>query len=307
HAAGVLDDGVLRKLTWDRFRTVLAPKALGAWNLHILTRDLPLHLFVLYSSGASMVGSPGQANHAAANAFLDALAHYRAALGLPALSINWGPWARLGAAARRRVAKRMRTRGVDEIPPRQGIDALEQLILHPAPRVGVLPIQWPRFLEQTAPTPFFEDFQQPDVTPEARPPEFLPRFTAAPPGERLSLLRDHIRHQAADVLGVDDPTSLDAGRGFLELGMDSLTSVELRNRLQVSLSRPLPATLVFDHPTMDKLARRLHEELTVTSPPPGVSPPPPVETSPPPLTDLDHLSEEELGALLDQATAQAFE
>src|SRR5690606_30530681 len=100
HSAGVLDDGALLQQSWSRFRTVMAPKVVGSWHLHQLTRHLPLDFFVLFSSGAAVLGSPGQSNHAAANAFMDALAHCRRAQGLPAVSINWGPWAEVGAAAR---------------------------------------------------------------------------------------------------------------------------------------------------------------------------------------------------------------
>ena len=124
HAAGILDDGFLQNQTWSRFNKVVSPKVLGAWNLHQLTVDLPLDFFVLFSSVASLVGSPGQSNYAAANAGLDAIARYRQAQGLPALSINWGPWANTGMA----VDKNVDRQGINLIEPKLGLDILEKLL-----------------------------------------------------------------------------------------------------------------------------------------------------------------------------------
>src|SRR5262249_31316913 len=125
HAAGVLDDGLVRQLSWERFARVVQPKVVGAWNLHCLTAELELDFFVLYSSFASVLGTPGQANHAAANAFLDALAWYRRALGLPALSLDWGAWSDIGSAAERQVGERLKTKGSGALTPEQGLRLLE--------------------------------------------------------------------------------------------------------------------------------------------------------------------------------------
>ena len=127
HAAGFLDDGVLQQQTWERFYGVLRPKVLGAWNLHTLTLGLPLDFFVLYSSTAALLGSPGKGNHVAANGFLDSLAHYRRAPGFPALSINWGAWAQIGAAAAIHADERVARRGLGVIVPSQGLAILQQL------------------------------------------------------------------------------------------------------------------------------------------------------------------------------------
>ena len=128
HAAGTFDDRLLREHDWERFEPVLAPKVQGGWNLHRLTRDLPLDFFVLFSSTASLLGPPGQGNYAAANAFLDALAHYRHGLGLPALSINWSAWSEVGAAAGREVGEQVAHWGAERIQPHQGLTVLEQLL-----------------------------------------------------------------------------------------------------------------------------------------------------------------------------------
>ena len=126
HSAGTLDDGVLAQQTWERFEKVMAPKVDGAWHLHTLSQDQPLDFFVLFSSAVSMLGSAGQANHVAACAFEDALAHYRHDLGLPALSINWGPWSDIGAATQTGISHRLRMKGFQPIEPRQGLRVLEQ-------------------------------------------------------------------------------------------------------------------------------------------------------------------------------------
>ena len=166
HCAGVLDDGVLLQQTPDRFRRVLAPKVLGAWNLHTLTRDRPLDVFALFSSAASLLGSPGQANYSAANAFLDALASYRRSRGLPAVSINWGPWAEVGQAARRGLRERFQAIGLETIAVRQGLQILELLIGSGPAQVAVLPIHWQAFSRQlqAATSPFLSELLSPAET-----------------------------------------------------------------------------------------------------------------------------------------------
>ena len=149
HCAMVLDDGILMNQTAERFRGVLAPKVAGAWNLHELTRDIPLDFFLLFSSAAALLGSPGQSSYSAANAFLDSLAEYRRSLGLPGLSINWGPWSGMGTVARshqdggtRDLVGRIRDRGIQLISPRQGLQVLEQLLADSPGQVAVLPGNW---------------------------------------------------------------------------------------------------------------------------------------------------------------------
>src|SRR5207244_896738 len=125
-----------------------APKVEGAWNLHLLTKDSPLDFFVLFSSVASVFGSPAQANHAAANAFLDALARQRRVTDLPALSINWGAWSEIGSAVKRQVAARLSLRGVQVIPPRQGMEVFGKVLGWQRPEVVVIPVDWRKFQAQ---------------------------------------------------------------------------------------------------------------------------------------------------------------
>lgn len=146
HCAGVLDDGALTQQTWERFQQVMGPKVDGAWLLHRLTTGRPVEHFVLFSSVAAVLGSPGQANHSAANAYLDALAWQRRAAGLPALSINWGAWSRIGAAADEAIAERTRKQGLDAITPERGLQALEALLRAGPAQAAVASVRWPAFL-----------------------------------------------------------------------------------------------------------------------------------------------------------------
>ncbi|AEI67810.1 hybrid non-ribosomal peptide synthetase/type I polyketide synthase [Corallococcus macrosporus] len=256
HSAGVLDDGVLRQQRWERFETVLRPKMRGAWNLHRLTAGLPLEHFVLFSSVASLVGSAGQANHCAANAFEDALAHHRRALGLPALSINWGIWAG-DAGAQVSVSEAARTPGLGVIPKAQGLRALERLLTSRIPQVGVAAIDWSVFGGGRA-TPY--DAELRERAGGARAVErasFLDTLTAAPIEARRRLVMDFVREQVAWMRGAGSGESIDPARGFHELGIDSLAALQLKNRLQSGLGLSLPATLVFNYPTAEKLAAHL--------------------------------------------------
>ena len=270
HAAGVLDDGIIAEQTWERFERVLLPKVAGAWHLHELTQDLPLDFFVLYSSAAALLGSPGQANYAAANAFLDALAHHRRAAGLPALSINWGPWDAGGMAARAddRHRQRWEEQGIGAIAPERGEDWLGLILSQGVTQAGVLPIHWPRFLRSfgQAGTPRWlsEMASAAGLSPQsptAATPEFLRRYHATPERERRDLLVQFLREKTAEVLRLPPAKMPGARTRFFEIGMDSLMAIELRSRLQVSLGRALPATLIFDHPTAETLADHLRAEV----------------------------------------------
>jgi hypothetical protein len=150
HAAGVLDDGMLDRQTPERFARVFAPKVTGAWNLHEATLGRSLEHFVMFSSIAGVLGGPGQGSYAAANSFLDGLAHYRRSLGLPALSIDWGPWADGGMASEQDDAhrRRLRTNGIGTIEPRQGLKALGELLQDRAAQAVVLPVDWEAMLRQ---------------------------------------------------------------------------------------------------------------------------------------------------------------
>ncbi|MBE8987608.1 type I polyketide synthase [Nostoc sp. LEGE 12450] len=268
HAAGVLDDGMLRQQDWERFTKVMAPKIQGAWNLHILTQNLPLDFFVMFSSVASLLGSPGQGNYAAANAFLDALAHYRYAQGLPALAINWSTWAEVGMAANlgSQEQQRLAAMGMDTIAPQQGLQVLGQLLQQSSAQVGVVPVEWSQFMQQfsadTVPALLTELGSQPKTEPPSlQQLEFVQRLEKVSVRDRHEMLLAHVQDQVAKVLGRGSSHSLEPHQGFFDIGMDSLTSVELRNRLQTSLGRSLSSTLIFDYPTLDTLAKYLANEM----------------------------------------------
>lgn len=313
HAAGILQDGLLSGQTWEQFRTVLAPKQEGAWHLHQLTETQPLDFFVCFSSVSALLGSPGQGNYAAANAFLDALAHHRRALGLPALSINWGPWGEVGMAATLgdREQSRMAAQGVQPIPPDQGIQILADL-LNPrtSPQVGVLPVDWSRFRSQLPPTPFpfLETVTATVAAAAAAPPsELRQRLLAASASDRPALLLAHVRTQVARVLNLPSPDEIDPHQGFLDLGMDSLMAVELGNFLQSSLGCAVPPSLMFDYPNVAALVGYLAEAIA-PSPAPAeataevaaaaVATAAPVSEPAIAASDLEDLSDSEAEALL---------
>lgn len=271
HAAGVVADGVLLEQEWSKFAQVMAPKVAGAWHLHEVSQKLPLDFFVLFSSAASVLGSAGQANYAAANAFMDSLAHYRQARGLPASSINWGPWAELGMTAALDSSQRRRfhNQGFQAIEPDQGMQVLAR-ILHDAPaQVSVLPVDWPTFASSFAgelPPLFSEVTRRMAVETKleqqsSAAPDILQRLNEAPPGKQQHLLLAHIREQAGKVLGLETGRPVDPGQPLRELGLDSLMAVELRNLLSHSVQASLPATLLFDYPTISALADYLAKEV----------------------------------------------
>jgi acyl transferase domain-containing protein/ubiquinone/menaquinone biosynthesis C-methylase UbiE/acyl carrier protein len=308
HGAGVLDDGVLLQQTWPRFATVFGPKVDGAWLLHERTRLLPLDFFVLLSSIASLLGSAGQANHAGANAFLDALAHHRAAQGLPALSVNWGPWGEIGAAADRDVIARVEARGISPIPPGAALEALERLMVQAAPQVGVVAIDWRRYLGDLsggAPAMLADlarassEVERPRTAPAESPTvDIGERLRRAPTGNRRAIVLEEVREQIARGLGLDAAT-VGEGQPFSELGLDSLLAVELRTRLarHLGLERSLPATTLFDYPTLQALADYLIGDVLHLAD--GAGPSLPASgPSPEPTAALDSMSDEEAELLL---------
>ncbi|MDH6142632.1 acyl transferase domain-containing protein/acyl carrier protein [Kitasatospora sp. GP30] len=285
HTAGVLEDGVLDGLTPERVSTVLRPKVDGAWNLHELTRELELDAFVLFSSLAGTTGGAGQASYAAANAYLDALAEHRHGLGLPATAIAWGPWAGAGMAADHTVADRLRRGGLRPMAPERALAALGAALGHGDVTVAVADLDWSHFAPAHCKD---RPGRLLDTLPEARralegagreqtadgpsdAPSLRTKLAGLPPADQLRLLTDLVRTKVATVLGHRTAEAVDSRRAFRELGFDSLTAVELRNRLAAATEVRLPATLVFDHPTPAELARRLHTELAPGGVPAGTA------------------------------------
>ncbi|GAB3152788.1 type I polyketide synthase [Amycolatopsis stemonae] len=273
HTAGVLDDGVVSALTTKQLDTALRPKVDAAWHLHELTAGMNLAGFVVFSSLAGTFGGTGQANYAAANAFLDALAHVRRAQGLPALSLAWGLWAeRSGMTGKLAEAdlSRLARGGVEPMPSDEGLElfdiacTLDEAVLLPVrlvveamrDRVGEDAI--PVILRSLIRTPVRRAVRAAPADPVDN---LTHRLAGMSDAERDGTLLDLVRTQAATVLGYAGPDAIEPDRGFLELGFDSLSAVELRNLLGAATGLRLPATLLFDYPSTTVLAAYLRTEL----------------------------------------------
>ncbi|MFR0358575.1 SDR family NAD(P)-dependent oxidoreductase, partial [Streptomyces sediminimaris] len=289
HAAGTLDDALLGNLSADRLEGVLRPKADAAWNLHELTADLDLSVFVLFSSFAALAGPIGQANYAAANGYLDALARHRHSRGLPATSLAWGLWARrseltggLGAADMARFARE----GLLPLQTEQALGLLDaaaadgRALLVPA-RLDTGISEVPALLRGL--------IRAPAPAASGTVESWSARLDGLRHAEQEALLLDLIRAHLAVLLGHGSPASVDTERGFLDLGMSSLTGVELRNRLGAETGLRLPVTLIFDHPNPTGLARHLHSLLV----------PAEAGSAGPGLAELDRLEAAVAGADLD--------
>ncbi|MFJ9950224.1 SDR family NAD(P)-dependent oxidoreductase [Kitasatospora sp. NPDC091207] len=263
HTAGVLDDGVLTALTPDRVAAVMRPKTDAAWHLHELTRGSDLRAFVMFSSAAGVLGQAGQASYSAANAFLDALAERRRAAGLPAHSLAWGLWAEAGGMTRHLAEadlRRLSRTGLAAMPSTQGLAlfdaalATDRAVLVPA-RLDTTALR-----AQSDLAPLLRSLIRPAARRRTAAPgavTFRQRFAELAPDERGRAVLDLVRAHVAAVLGHASPDRVEPDRGFLDLGLDSLTAVELRNRLGTETGGRLPATLIFDHPTPAAVARHL--------------------------------------------------
>ncbi len=261
HCAGVFADRTFANLDWEQCEAALRPKVLGSWNLHRLTEGQNLDLFLLFSSVAGTVGNPGQANYAAANAFLDQMAGYRRHCGLAGQSIAWGPWSEIGEAARRRerISDRLEAVGQRWITPREGNLILDRVVGGLAPVTVAAAIDWAKLLGgQEVPALLEEVVPSGNRVP---PPALLTRLRTATEGERESLLVTALQAELQAVLRLPEPPPPNIG--FFDLGMDSLTAVELRNRLNRMLegAYTLSSTVAFDFPDIGKLARHLAAEL----------------------------------------------
>ncbi|MEV7174923.1 SDR family NAD(P)-dependent oxidoreductase [Streptomyces sp. NPDC093224] len=270
HAAGVLDDGVLASLTPERLDRVLRPKADAALNLHELTRDLDLSAFVLFSSAAGVLGAPGQANYAAANAFLDALAARRAASGLPGVSLAWGQWEEAGGMQDSRTetdttARRGRG-GVLALGNDEGLDLFDALWTGPLPVAVPIRLDLPALRAQGEAIPdvlrgLVPAVRRGSAGKDSGADVLRRKLAGLGEDERRRVLDELVRGQAATVLGHGSGEAIEPDRSFQDLGFDSLTAVELRNGLGGVTGVELPATLVFDYPTPDTLAKFLYDRV----------------------------------------------
>ncbi len=310
HAAGVLDDGVLTQLSPERFARVMAPKMQGAWHLHNLTQNEPLDFFVMFSSAASLLGSPGQANYSAANAFMDALAHYRQEHGLPGLSINWGPWSEVGLAAQPDRGGRLVFRGMESITPEQGMTVFAHLLRQSAAQVGIMPMDWARWQQ------FYPDVSQLPWLSQVMPsihghiatglaslsPHILRTMSTT---ERQQAVISFVKEQVAQVLGLAT-TAVDEHKPLIYLGMDSLMAVELRIRLDKVLNNSISTVDLIGGFSVADIGAKLLAPYTKTN---GVMKSGDqdhdlsgheVENVEALLSKIEHLSEEDVRALLGE-------
>ncbi len=285
HSVGVLSDQSLGNQSWERFERVLWPKVLGAWHLHRATIDRDLDMFVLFSSVAGVLGNAGQANHAAANAFLDQLAAHRRAHGLPGQAIAWGAWSGLGEAEeqRERIARQLAASGTGWISPQQGLRAFDRIVREDAAAAVVAAVDWPVYGEAFEDhSPLLAGLLTTDGDGNSDSPalaeDLMSRFQATPSAERERLLVSFLQEEVQAVLRL--PAAPAPNVAFFDLGMDSLMAVELRNRLNRAFSGTYtaPNTLVFDYPDIATLAAHLVGELVqdgeASAPPPQPEPAP---------------------------------
>jgi acyl transferase domain-containing protein/NADPH:quinone reductase-like Zn-dependent oxidoreductase/NAD(P)-dependent dehydrogenase (short-subunit alcohol dehydrogenase family)/SAM-dependent methyltransferase/acyl carrier protein len=289
HCAGVLDNATLDELTWERFAYVMQAKVDGAWNLHELTRERKLEFFVLFSSWASLAGSRAQANHCSANAFLDGLAHLRVAQGLSGLSINWGAWGEIGAAASERFQRQLLRSGMEPMDSVDAFAALGRVLAAGQSQVGVASIDWQRYLNSTAgssttktkPNPFYSEFVVLDQTKHQSSVKqgersstvnsaassrlhsgtTLTELRTLTPDARKVAIQRTIEDLIRKTLDLKSGEELDPDEPLSDLGMDSLLAIELRNSLATLFATRFPSSLLFDYPTLRLLTRFIDQEI----------------------------------------------
>ncbi|WP_443705586.1 SDR family NAD(P)-dependent oxidoreductase [Saccharothrix coeruleofusca] len=260
HVAGVSDDGVVGSLTTEQVDNVLRPKVDAGWLLHELTEDLDLSAFVLFSSAVGALGAPGQANYAAANAFLDALARHRRALGLPAVSLDWGLWAtasQMSASLREADWERMTRSGIKAISDEEGLALFDAALTVGAPVVLPVRLDLAAFRGQVPPVlrnQVSGRVRRAVVASGGDAGSWTRRLLARPPAARHRIVLDAVAAETAAVLGHTSASSLSPDRAFKDIGFDSLASVELRNRITALTGLRLPPTVVFDYPSPASLA-----------------------------------------------------
>ncbi|MBV9712027.1 MAG: SDR family NAD(P)-dependent oxidoreductase, partial [Ktedonobacteraceae bacterium] len=266
HAAVVLNDSTLLQLNRERFLSVMPSKVDGAWNLHCLTLDEPLDYFVLFSSAASLIGSPGQGNYAAANAFMDMLAHYRRQQGYPALCINWGRWNEVGQAMKENRGDRLDARGFTGMKPKKGLTILEALLCQSPPQVGAMSFNLPKwsqfYPDLTRSSLFTHLVEEPDTKKENGTRSYLTSemLTNLDNVQRHQKLTLYLSDQIARVLG-HASLRLDAHQQLNRLGIDSLMSVELKNRIRSDLNVVTPVTTFLQGITFEQLITQIMERI----------------------------------------------
>ena len=262
HSAGVIDDGVITQQTPEKFERVLSPKIKGAWNFHLFTLQLSLDFFVCFSSIASIVGWVAQCNYAFANTFLDTLSHYRLAMGKPATTINWGPWAKAGMAANmdERDIKRMDDAGMFALQRDEALAAMSSAMPYKVPQVGIFNQDWPLFFKQyldpSSKTVFSHYL---DENTEADQVDFIKLLASCSDAESKTLLVDKVKQLLAGVLGLDDHTNIDADSSVYDYGLNSLMALEFTTRLQGTIQTKVSSTLILKYSTVNALVNFIQD------------------------------------------------
>jgi NADP-dependent 3-hydroxy acid dehydrogenase YdfG/acyl carrier protein len=317
HAAGQLDDGVVLEQSWARFEALFAPKIAGTWNLHRLTAALPLDWFIVFGAGAAVFGEAGQANYAAANAFVDAFAHWRRALRLPASTIDWGPWSEVGMAARSGILRTFAERGVIGLSSAEALAALEAGGDEARAQTIAIRMNWPRYFARTERTPAILDdlgASEQHVANAATPQSNQTKqatleteLASTPAALRSKVLLRFVSEQIRKAIGLPADHPIDPQQPLQELGLDSLMAIELRNGISAASGCTFPATMAFDYPVPQALAERLGEMLSSGAAPAAGGPMPRATTttvvaSPPrdavPAQTLAEMTENEANELL---------
>jgi NADPH:quinone reductase-like Zn-dependent oxidoreductase len=308
HAAGILDDGTLLQQDIERFRSVMSPKVAGAWNLHLATSEEPLDFFVLFSSVASLLGSPGQGNYSAANNFIDALAHYRRRVGLPAMSINWGPWSEIGLAARPDRGGRLASRGIGSMAPERAIEVLQKLFVEHPTQVAVMPFdsaRWRLFNPAAKRSSLLANLSNEMAETAAhaasrasgRAKTICDAALAAEPQERQALLETYLCEQLARVMGLS-PVNLDVHQPLSRFGLDSLMAIEMKNRIELDLGILIPVARLLQGPSLAQVAEQLAGHLTASGGAQRMPNPTPDDPFKDLATSIDQMSDEEVESLL---------
>jgi myxalamid-type polyketide synthase MxaB len=282
HAAGVIDDATISMQSREKLRRVYAPKGQAVENLLAATAGRELDFLVLFSSTAAVLGPPGQANYAAANAAMDAMAERAGAL-----SIQWGPWAEVGLAAElsEENRKRLAARGMSFMAPRECLAAMDALAGSGLRQVAVAPVNWERYVASLPPGCPSSLFERLTRSRSAVQRNILAELEAATASDRRGVLDGFVREQIARSLGMADGNGIGSRQRLFDLGFDSLMAVELRVRLESALKTPLRKTVVFDFPRLDALCGHLAERLGIV--------------------EEVEVPEQELAAMLDQQLAAA--
>lgn len=311
HAAGLLADGTILQMDREQFAMALAPKVLGAWNLHTLTANHPLDFFILFSSVAATLGTPGQVNYAAGNAYLDGLARFRRSKNLAALSINWGPWSEIGLAATQdNRGGRLMQQGLKSLSPDQGLDSMPLVMAQENSQIAVMHLdarEWCHAHPAAARSSLLRDLagQHTEQSHQGKSPggDIRDELNAIESGkQRRTMFETHVRQEVSQVLRLA-PSRIPLDKPLRTLGLDSLMSIELRNRLENSLHIPLSATLIWNYPTVRLLTSFLAEKIGVvfeTEDHHTEGRADAVEEGHSPGSEIENLSKAELDALLKE-------